>query len=67
MNQFSEIEAVRAARGIKQNVLAERAGMKPQDYSRLKKPSKYGPTARTLSRLVNALNQLVQEKEQADG
>jgi len=67
VRQFKEIEAARRGIGVSQKVLAHRAGMREQDYSRLKKPSKQGPTVRTLMRLSKALDELIAEKEQADG
>lgn len=66
MRQFKDIETVRRDLGVSQKDLAERAGMLAQDYSRLKKPSKQGPTVRTLMRLSKALDELIAEKEQAD-
>lgn len=62
MQTFSDIDSQRAAHGIRQRVLAERAGLKPQSYSKLKAPSMRGPTERTLQRLSAALAELVAEQ-----
>lgn len=65
MQQFSDIEASREARGIEQKALAERAGLKPQSYSKLKKPSPRGPSEKTLQKLTAALNSIIAEQEEA--
>jgi len=63
--QFAEIDRRRESAGIQQKVLAARAGMKPQDYSRLKRPARHGPTSRTIQRLSTALDALIEEKRDA--
>lgn len=55
---FSQIESRRQQYGIEQKVLAERAGMKPQAYSKLKRPGGHGPTEQTLRKLNAALEAL---------
>ncbi len=65
MLQFSEIERRRALSGIQQKVLAEKAGLTPQAYAKLKRPTKHGPTETTLRRLTEALTALTEER--ADG
>lgn len=62
MLQFSEIEKRRALAGIEQKVLAAKAGLHPQSYSKLKKPSKHGATENTLKKLSAALVDLEAEK-----
>lgn len=67
MLQFSEIEKRRAAAGIEQKALAAKAGLHPQSYSKLKKPTKHGATEGTLKKLSAALAELEAEKGKGNG
>lgn len=67
MLPFSEIDAKRERAGIDQKALAERAGLKPQSYSKLRRPSPRGPTEATLTKLSTALDALIEEREQGHG
>ena len=65
---FSDIEAKRAKAAIEQGALCRRAGVHFMTYSRLKnRPGKAGPTERTLRRLTDALDAMIEEKETACG
>lgn len=63
MLQFSEIDRRRAEAGIEQKELAARAGLHPQTYSRLRRPSPRGATEATLKRLTRALDELMAERQ----
>lgn len=63
---FVDIETRRAAAGIDQKLLCQRAGMHAQAYSKLKnRPGKKGATEETLRKLTDALDKLIAEGERA--
>lgn len=73
MLPFKEIEMRREAARIEQKELCRRAGVHFQTYTRLKnRPGAQGASENTLTKLVEALDELVAErivnlKEQAHG
>lgn len=67
MRPFSEIDQERAQAGIDQKELATRAGMKPQTYTKLKRPGRRGATEATLKRLAEALETIIAEQDAANG
>ncbi|MBX3580099.1 MAG: helix-turn-helix transcriptional regulator [Rhizobiaceae bacterium] len=61
---IDEIEARRAAAGVSQKVLCERAGVHPTTYSTLKTGRRAGNVS-TVGKLSAALDALIAEREAA--